>query len=273
MTPLGLAPWSQISSGYPNPLTFPQVWIWTTPTISSSISIVSGQVEGWNDQTSAQRNLGGDPDTGAGGYIETGVFINGIPAINMSGTSEGCMATAGINNGIFNFQNLQYFTVFCVFQPEISINPVDQYSRILDTEFTNGFTLCINATGTHYKLIVADGSSPYGTVEAGTPTVGVPVLLTGIYNNGNATLQINGVTGATGTFTNPSSNASIDLSVCQLSGSGGEGQPGYYGDICLCVGPSNGSSPPNPQPTAALSGTTLLNANRFFGKKYNIVVP
>jgi hypothetical protein len=266
----GLFPTISSSSGA-TPLTFPWPWIWVTPSFGTSI--VSGQVEVWADQTPTHRNLVGDPDIPDGGYIEAGVTINGVPAINMSGTGAGCMATSGAATGVFNFQNLQYFTVFCVFQPEISINPRDPYSRILDTSNTNGFTLCINSAGTAYKLIVADSSSPYGTVEGGVPQVGVPVLLTGIFNNGNAVLQVNGITVSTGTFANPSQDSPIGFYVCSLAGSNGEGQPGYYGDICLCVGPSNGSSPPNPQPTAALSGQALLYANRYFGNKYNISVP
>jgi hypothetical protein len=266
--PVGLGHWALGPDQIFTPLSFPEVWLWVTPTISSSITTVSGQVEGWADQTSAHRNLSGDPNTGGGGYIETGVSINGVAALNFSGTSGGTMTTGGVNPGILCFGSLEYFTVFCVIQPEVGINPHDPYSRIIDTEFSAGFTLCINSAGTHYKLIVADSSSPYGTVEGGTPTVGTPVLLTGIYSNGNATLQVNGSTVATGTFTNPSGNSTIGPTICALSGSSGEGQPGYFGDICICVGA--GSTVANPQPTAALSGTTLTAANNYFLNKYGL---
>lgn len=262
--PLGIAKKMPTSFGYPNPTTFPYVWVWSSPT---TVMSSGGLVTEWPDLGPLGHNWA--PDTSA---PATGGTINGHPALVFSqtitgGASDSGLATSGTPANLeLNFASLQYFTVFSVIQPEEGLLT---FGRVWDLEYQSGFVLCLNSTATAWKLIVNDGTSPYGTVEGGTPTLGVPTLLTGIFNNGAATLQVNGTTVSTGTFTNPSSNSGTPA----FLGEGGAARPqaGYYGDQCLCVG--NGNTPPNPQPTAALSGTTLLNANRFFGAEYGISVP
>jgi hypothetical protein len=114
---------------------------------------------------------------------------------------------------------MAYFTVFSVLQPESSIIPS---GAVLDTGYGDGFTLLVNAAGTEWLFTMGGNFGSPSVIQGGTPTVGVPTLLTGICNNGAATLQVNTAT---------------------------------------------------PEPSAALSGTTLLNANRYFGAEYGITVP
>jgi hypothetical protein len=257
--PLGIAKKMPTSFGYPNPTTFPEVWVWSTPSLGLASS--GGLVTTWADQTGnghTWQPFGTAPTS-------TTVTINGATAINFSSV-DGLATLTTPSTKQLNFESLQYFTCFAVIQPEGSLVT---YGRVWDVQYTTGFCLLTNSTAGAWKLIVADGTSPYGTVEGGVPALGTPALLTGIFNNGTATLQVNGTTVSTGTFTNPSTNSESNVAIGY--GAGARPQSGYYGDQCLCVG--TGNAAPNPQPTAALSGTTLLNANRFFGAEYGISVP
>jgi hypothetical protein len=259
--PLGLAPWNNMISAsiaYPNPTTFPYVWIWTTPTIGLTTS--GSNVTAWNDLSGNGHNF---TAFSSSPHVTTGVTINGAPALDFSGVNAFATTTAS-----FQDSNLQYFTCFSVVEPQGTIG--DYVCVFNGTNFEDGFYLGTNVNGTEWKLILAQGISPtppYGTCNGGTPTSGTPVLLTVICNNGACTLQVNGTTVATETFSLSFLGGGDCFPVLGNSQSGNNGLIGYYGDQCLCVG--NGDN--NPQPSAAMSGTQLANANLYFMNKYGLI--
>jgi hypothetical protein len=139
------------------------------------------------------------------------------------------------------------------------------YGAIFEVSEGNGPVLGMNSGGTNYDAAMSFGSR--GTVDGGTPTVGAPTLVTMTYNSasssattGTITLQVNGTTVSTGTYSSGLVTSNNDARLYSYDGGGTFGYKGYLATIAI-------------QAAYCASGAQLIAQNRYMGNKYGITVP
>lgn len=77
------------------------------------------------------------------------------------------------------------------------------YHRIIETNYSTGFYIGTDATGSTYKLIVHNASAPYGTVNGGKIVPGEWQFVAGTYDGTTGSLFVDGALVAAGSFTAP----------------------------------------------------------------------
>jgi hypothetical protein len=231
------------------PMYYPNLWQWC----AGDAGIVSsgGVASEWQDRSTAKN---GYNQTSAGLTVVTSGGFPGLESAAGTRYLQTANATAP------TYKTFKNHTLFAVVKPTSPPASQIAYGRILDNDYVNSFYLGLNSAGTEYQYIVND--SGIGTCEGGTVTSGTMVILTAIYNSTTTTgtLQVNGMTVNSETFTAPSLSSTANVEVLTYSGTAGtNGFLGIVFEVMIY--------------TDAKTGSALTQLNRYLGYKYNISVP
>jgi hypothetical protein len=205
-------------------------------------------VSGWADQSGNGNNASQSTGTAQPTY-KTGV-MNGAPALYGDG-AHFWMQTSAFTLGA-------NATLFAAAQP--AVTPQDGYARLLEHQYDETYLMGTDTTGTQYKLIVNDGSSPFGTAQGGTVTVGANTIVSGLYSSsaGTGGVYVNGVLVGSGTFTAPSST-SLQMAIMQAyNNSGAHFWEGYFGEAIVY--------------NRALATSELARVHRYLTGRYGVVM-
>jgi Concanavalin A-like lectin/glucanases superfamily len=209
----------------------------------------SGTVSAWEDWSN--NGHGASQTTGADQPTYSSTAINGFPALNGNGTSQ-CMNTNAFVIG-------SSATLFAVVQSTPATQPA--YTRILDHQYNASYYLGTDSTGGEYKLIVDDGTSPYGTAQGGTIAANTNAIVSGTFSAPTGTLYVNGTSIASdstdfGTPTSPSNQ--LWIMQCYAN-SFAEYWSGYLAEVVIYG--------------RALAAAELTRVHRYLGARYSITVP
>jgi hypothetical protein len=235
------------------PMYYPNLWQWCYG--AAGIVSSGGIASRWEDQSAIQNTTIGNnsyTQTTAGLTVTT---ASGFPALGSAGGTKWLQTANSTSPTYSTFKN---HSLFVVVQPTAGTQTA--FGRILEQNFNNSFYLGLDTTHTKYQYIVADAS--LGTCTGGTVVVGTPVILTAIYSSTTTTgtLQINGTTVNSNTFSAPSLTSTDNVNLLTNASSGGTN--GLLGDVLEVM-----------IYTDAKAGAALTQLNRYLGKKYNITVP
>lgn len=175
--------------------------------------------------------------------------VNGLPAITGNGSSL-YMTTSAFSIG-------SSATMLAVVQPLVTTQ--SGYTRILEQDAASTYYLGVTLAGTAYKLIVADGTGPYGTAETGTVQL-APSIVSATYSvlTGVGTIYYNAVNPVSYAFgTTPSGTQALYL--LRYQGASAGFWNGYLAEAIIY--------------SRALSAADLRRAHRYLGTRYGIAVP
>jgi hypothetical protein len=214
------------------------------------ITPVGGPVSGWADQSGHNNNA--LPGSGATpGYSTNG--MNGLPAVVGDGSSSWLQTTA--------FTLGANATLFAAAQPTISPEaPSAGYARLLEHQYNETYLLGTDSTGLQYKLIVNDGTPPFGTAQGGTVTANANTLVTGLYSStsGTGSVYVNGLLVGSGTFTAPTAT-SLQMAIMQAyNNSGAHYWTGFFAEAIVY--------------NRALSAIELARVHRYLGGRYGVAM-
>jgi hypothetical protein len=246
----------QISS-YPAPNTYPDCFQWLTP---SAVTTSGSNVTDWPDSSGNSNDansISSTPPT-------TGSTINGVAAIDYATDAQ--LARTTVTPAYTTFIEC---AIFAVVQPSVT-GATYAYHGVYDNDYLNSFFLGYNSTGTAWKFIMADSTSPYGTAEGGTPAAGTAQIICGSFawvtgTVGLGYLQVNGTqVGTPFAFLKPTLTSGAPISYGGRTSSGFDPTssiPGLYGDGIVY--------------TAAYTPGTSQNIaiHRWLGQKWKISVP
>jgi hypothetical protein len=211
----------------------------------------SGVIVTVNNPTNANSN-GLPPTQGLTGYWnlneDSGTIAHDSSGSGYNGTVTGAPWVTGYIGSALSFNGGTYEVVTSTIQEAgpVSISAWVNaatttqigFGRIAETEYTRGFYLGTDSTGTHYKFIVNSGSgstgscgASFGCAQGGTVSTGWH-LITGTYDGTTATLYVDNSVVATDTFTAPAS-ASFPLYIGHFFNGGGYGWNGVIDEVRL----------------------------------------
>ena len=243
--PSGFSSWILGSDGYPNPLAYPNCWLWVTPT--TGVTVSGTNVTYWFDQTTNHNDITNFYPT-APQYPGGTVGSTGVQGVDFTGTNCGGYTTSS--------------TVFSPFSWFAVVKPTGSGSTLTSTWLVTADdyvqpAVYINGSN-KWEMAVNQAHSP-GVINGGPTITAGTTYLVGIQMSGSGAglLQVNGTTVATGTFTPPTGIGGSPVYLMNY----GNGNPmaGVLGDVALY--------------TSFITGTSLVSLNRYFGLKYGIVVP
>lgn len=245
----GLSVYPSSGGGF-SPLSLPNLYLWT-PGGDANYVVVSSAVNEWLDQSGNGRNFGQYSGTQYPDLASSAgkPLIDSVDVPFFAGNAA--LLTA-VTPTPATFASMSIFVV--AYTTTIS----SAFSRLLEQSYNAGFYLGTDTTGTELQFIVND--SGIGTVAGGTLVDNTPFLVSATFDetSGDAVLQQNGTTVATGTFTAPSSSSPQAIALGRPSPAvGGPGQwSGGVGEIAIY--------------TDTKAGGDLTNLNNYFINKYAI---
>lgn len=204
-------------------------------------------VSGWADQSGNGNNASQSTSGSQPGYA-TGV-MNGAPALTGNGTSY-WMQTSAFTLGASA-------TLFAAAQPSVSTQSA--YARLIEHNAGETYYIGCDVTGTEYKLIVNDATSPYGTAQGGTVTAGTNSIIAGAYASTTGTVFVNGSSVGSGSFTAPSPT-SLQMAIMQDSAN----YASYFWD---------GNFAEAIVYNRRLSTNEMAKVHRYLGARYGVAVP
>ena len=197
-------------------------------------------------------NAGGTvPTTGLIGYWNfdegAGTLAHDTSGNGFNGTAVNTAWATGKTNSGLSFNGTSSYVV----TPSIPLNTFSistwvnsaattqtSYARVVESQYSSGFYLGVNSTGTKYKFIVnsATGSTgscglPFGCAEGGAITTGWH-LVTGTFDGTTAKLYVDNVLVASDTFTTPL-NANFPLYIARYFAGGGFNWNGGIDEVRL----------------------------------------
>jgi len=206
------------------------------------ITLNGANVSSWADQSGSGNTATQGTAADQPAYAPIG--INGVPAILGNGTST-YLKTPSMSVPTTT-------TIFTVVQPLGTGNTL----RILDMDNVTAYYLGTDATpGAHYKLIVANNTSPYGTAVAGS-TVNAPSIVSATYDGTNGTVYYNVTTSSSCPFPNPSGSLPMYIMTGYFIG---DYWNGYVAEILMY--------------SSLLSMASQRQIYRYLGARYGIPVP
>jgi hypothetical protein len=212
------------------------------------ITLASGNVSNWSDQSgngnsATQGTAGSQPP-----YVTN--IMNGAAALKGDGIQY-WMQTSAFTLGATA-------TLFAAAQP--TVTPQIAGARLIEHHYSQTYMLCTDTTaGTQYKLIVNDGTSPYGTAVGGTVTVDANTIISGTYSSPTGTLFVDGTSAGTGTFTAPTAT-SLPLAIMQsLNSQFAAYWKGYFAEAIVY--------------NVALGASDMVRVHRYLGARYGVAVP
>ena len=202
-------------------------------------------------QVTVSNAAGTVPIAGMIGYWNfdegSGTVAHDTSGSGFTGTVNGATwATGKINSGLsFNGTTSYVATpniLLTTFSVSTWVNSAvttqSGYTRIVESQYSSGFYLGVNSTGTKYKFIVnsATGSTggcglAFGCAEGGTLTTGWH-LVTGTFDGSSAKLYVDNVLAASDTFT-PPVNANFPLYIGRYFAGGGFNWNGGIDEVRL----------------------------------------
>ena len=199
----------------------------------------------WKDQSGNGNDASQGTTANQPTYVPSA--INALPAIQGDGAAR-FMTTAAFTIG-------SAATLCAVVEPLGSMNG---YTRILEQQYNTTYYLGTDSSQTKYKLIVNNGTSPYGVAQGGTVTTNAPAIVTGVYGSPTGSLYINGALVAADSFTAPTPASQV-LYIMQAYNGFAEYWNGYLAEAIVY--------------NRALSTAELTRVHRYLGRRYGVVVP
>lgn len=221
--------------------------LWLRSDLGITLDARAGNaVTGWADQSGNARDATQTATGSEPPYVQGAV--NGLPALKGDGSSK-FMTTPSFSIGAST-------SIFTVVQPLTTTQ--SGYARIVEQDNNTTYYLGVTLGGTAYKLIVADGTSPYGAAETGTVQL-APSIVSATYDvsSGVGTIYENGASAVPYAFgTTPS--GSQPLYLLRYQAASAEFWNGYLAEVIVY--------------SRALTPNELLRVHRYLGGRYGIAV-
>ncbi|HTC70881.1 MAG TPA: LamG-like jellyroll fold domain-containing protein [Acidothermaceae bacterium] len=200
----------------------------------------------WQDQS------GNGNNASQSGAAEPPYFIakmNGMPALQGDGATYS-MATSTFTLGASA-------SLFAAVQATAATQGL--YSRLLEHLYSSTYYLGVDSTGTKYKLIVNNGTSPYGAAQGGTVATANQIV-SGVYSSPTGTVYVNGQSAGSDSFTAPSPPLNHIMSIMKdVNPMFGDYWKGYFGEAIVY--------------NRALTSGELIQVHRYLGARYGVSVP